>query len=118
VPIAASDDHVVHLIIHQKAKTTKVTLAHVETHKKALLLAREAELKGGAPAADPTASSEATPLPGANALPPQGVSLSDGMAAAGGAPVQPGMPPGVPSPSDQAGAGTPTNAPIPNEAVL
>jgi len=36
VPVLPEDDHNVHLEIHAKAKQTKASMAHIETHKKAL----------------------------------------------------------------------------------
>lgn len=35
-PVLPEDDHNVHLEVHAKAKPTKATFAHIETHKKAL----------------------------------------------------------------------------------
>jgi len=41
VPVLPEDDHTVHLEIHAEAADTDATYAHIETHKKALLLQRE-----------------------------------------------------------------------------
>lgn len=41
VPVRAEDDHNTHLEIHSKANDTKATMAHIETHKKALSIKKQ-----------------------------------------------------------------------------
>ena len=41
VPVSNTDNHIVHIQIHCKANATKQTIAHIETHKKALLMQQQ-----------------------------------------------------------------------------
>jgi len=41
VPVKGTDNHIVHIQIHNKANPTKATIAHIETHKQAMLLQQQ-----------------------------------------------------------------------------
>ena len=41
VPVLHTDNHIVHIQIHNKANATKATIAHIETHKQAMLLQQQ-----------------------------------------------------------------------------
>jgi len=41
VPVLGTDNHIVHIQIHNKANATKATIAHIETHKQAMLIQQQ-----------------------------------------------------------------------------
>ena len=41
VPVKGTDNHIVHIQIHNKANATKATIAHIETHKQAMLVQQQ-----------------------------------------------------------------------------
>ena len=41
VPVLGTDNHIVHIQIHNKANATKSTIAHIETHKQAMLVQQQ-----------------------------------------------------------------------------
>ena len=41
VPVLGTDNHIVHIQIHNKANATRATIAHIETHKQAMLLQQQ-----------------------------------------------------------------------------
>ena len=41
VPVAGTDNHIVHIQIHNKANATKSAIAHIETHKQAMLVQQQ-----------------------------------------------------------------------------
>lgn len=40
-PVSPTDDHIAHIEIHERAKLTKATTAHIETHKAAIALQKQ-----------------------------------------------------------------------------
>jgi len=73
VVIEPTDDHKTHLEIHGKAVDTKAKAAHIEAHKKAMMLQRtHPELFAGtaAPGLVPPANTITQPTPGVSNVPP------------------------------------------------
>lgn len=57
VPIAETDDHQVHIMIHARARQTKQLIAHIQAHKKALTLPRDHMIATGGTKVSPDGTS-------------------------------------------------------------
>lgn len=72
--ISINDDHQTHLLVHAKAQDTPAAIVHIEAHKKAIMMKREANAALGTPAASPAEN----PTSGNQNPNPQGVGTAPG----------------------------------------
>lgn len=71
VKIEATDDHTTHMEIHSKAKDTKAKFAHIEAHKKAMMIQRNnPELFQGLQPNQPPQPGQTPQIPGPTPPPP------------------------------------------------
>lgn len=72
VQVLAEQDHVVHLEIHAKCNPTKTAKAHIETHKRMLMIMKEKALaEAKAKAAQPVSQGGVGNIPTPGGIPPQ-----------------------------------------------